>query len=144
MSGVNAVTYWFATLISDYFVQLIITIVMTVGLATFQIDGYATAAELGRLFTLLIFFGFAMFSIDFLMSLYFKVPVLGFFGMLFFNLLTGVGLFMISFLMKAVSDDSRKVAEVFRYFFMVFPHFALLDGICNLHTVQVMRLVSLN
>lgn len=91
-----------------------------------------------------MFYGFEMLAMNSVMSFYFKKPMLGFLGMLLFGLFTGIGLFGLSFFMKGLSEDSRKVTEILRYIFMILPNFALCDGISNMHTVHVLRLVSLN
>lgn len=111
-------------------------------LAIFQRDGFATIEELGRTFLLLIIFGLSMLPVNYLMSFKFNSPSGGCTSMVFLNLFSGIWFFVVSFIMKGLSDDVRIAADVLRYIFMIFPQFALCDGISNLNTVHVMRLVS--
>lgn len=138
----NAITFWLTSLLWDFLVYIFIAILVLLTIAIFQRDGYASINELFRTFLLLIFFGLSVLPVNYLMSFVFKAPGSGCTAMVLLNLLTGIALFVISFVMKGLSDDARIAADVLRYFFMVFPQFALCDGINNLNTVFVMRLVS--
>lgn len=83
-----------------------------------------------------------MLPVNYLMSFKFNSPSSGCASLVLLNLITGIGFFIISFIMKGLSEDARIAADVLRYIFMIFPQFALCDGISNLNTVFVMRLVS--
>lgn len=144
MSGVNSFVYWLSTLLWDYLVHLVIILIIIVALIIFDVVGFSTIEELGHLVLLLMFYGFEMLAMNSVMSFYFKKPMLGFLGMLLFGLFTGIVLFGLSFFMKGLSEDSRNATEILRYIFMILPNFALCDGISNMHTIHVMRLVSLN
>lgn len=108
----------------------------------YQREGFETIEELGRVLLLFIFFGLSMLPVNYLMSFLFKTPSGGCTSMILLNLLTGIGLFAISFVMKGLSEDARIAADVLRYIFMVFPQFALCDGVYNLNTVFVMGVAN--
>lgn len=111
-------------------------------MAIFQEDGFATFAELGRCFLLLLFFGIAMLPINYIMSLIFTIPATGFTKMTMINIFTGIALFMVTFVMEVISDSAKATSVILNHIFMIFPHYALCHGMGKLNTINVIKLVS--
>lgn len=133
-------TFWLTALVWDFLTYVITATILIGTLAIFQEEGFATFTELGRFFLLLLIFGLSMLPINYIMSLVFTVPSSGFTKMAMINLFTGISLFIVVFTLPAI--DLRETADILRYVFMVFPHFALSAGINTLNILNVQISVS--
>ncbi|XP_055683327.1 phospholipid-transporting ATPase ABCA3 isoform X3 [Lutzomyia longipalpis] len=136
VSGVNVYTFWFTALIWDYFTYLITACLMIATLAAFQEEGWAEGPELGRVFVLLVFFGFAVMPIIYLFSMLFHVPSSGFTNSAMIGIFTGVAFFNVVFVLRIPSLELVHVADGMTWAFLLFPHFALSNGLSNLNTLN--------
>lgn len=56
----------------------------------FQEDGWSSLADLSRVLSVLILFGFAMLPMTFIASMFFSVPSIGFVRMMIVYIFTGI------------------------------------------------------
>ncbi|XP_055711669.1 phospholipid-transporting ATPase ABCA3 isoform X3 [Phlebotomus papatasi] len=138
VSGVNVYIFWFTSLIWDYFIFLITACLMIATLAAFQEEGWATGPELGRVYLLLAFFGFAVLPIIYLFSFIFKIASSGFTNAAMLGIFTGVAFFNVVFVLRIESLELTHVADGMTWAFLLFPHFALSNGLSNLNVLNTM------
>ncbi|XP_059614826.1 phospholipid-transporting ATPase ABCA3 isoform X2 [Phlebotomus argentipes] len=136
VSGVNVFTFWFTALIWDYIVYLVTACLMIATLAAFQEEGWSEGPELGRVMALLAFFGFAMMPIVYLFSLLFEVPSSGFTRMSMIGIFTGVAFFQVVFVLRIPSLELVHIADGLTWAFLIFPFFALSNGLSNINTLN--------
>ncbi|GAB0097260.1 ATP-binding cassette sub-family A member 3 [Sergentomyia squamirostris] len=136
VSGVNVYTFWFTSIIWDYFTYLITACLMIATLVAFQEDGWSTGPEIGRVFVLLAFFGIAMMPIVYLFSLVFEVPSSGFTRMTMIGIFTGVAFFQVVFVLRVPSLELIPTADGLTWVFLLFPYFALSNGLSNINTLN--------
>lgn len=89
MSGVNVFTFWITSFLWDFSTYIATAVLLIITLAVFQEEGWSSPDELGRTFTVLILFGFAMLPMTFIASMFFSVPSSGFTRMTIINIFTG-------------------------------------------------------
>ncbi|KAI2474345.1 ATP binding cassette (ABC) transporter subfamily A member, partial [Diabrotica virgifera virgifera] len=88
VSGVKVYIFWFVNIICDMFVYLLVCSVLLITIYCFQQDGFKTSGDMGRLFFLLLLFGWSFMPIYYVASLIFTVPSTG------YTRMTLVGIFI--------------------------------------------------
>jgi len=81
-------------------------------------------------------FGWAMLPLHYLTSMLFSVPSTGFTRMAMLNVLTGITLFLITFILDMEIFDTKSVATTMTDVGVFFPHFSLAQGINNLNLMS--------
>ncbi|XP_065074347.1 phospholipid-transporting ATPase ABCA3-like [Ochlerotatus camptorhynchus] len=133
VSGVNVFAFWMVSFLWDY-MTYVVTILFYIGtLAAFQEDGWSTGEELGRVFLVLMVFGFGFLPLTYLLSFRFDVPAGGFVKLMLLNIFTGIIFFMAVFLMLFDGFDLIDVARGLEWGFMIFPLFALSHALSNMN-----------
>lgn len=75
VSGVNKIIFWFTAFVIDYAIFILISLLLTGVLAAYQQDAFSTFQELGRIFAILVLFGFAAFPFTYICSFMFQVSL---------------------------------------------------------------------
>ena len=116
------------------FLCFIITCLITIAiLASYQEDDWKTAEELGRVFLILIVFGFAALPLTHLFSFLFEVPSTGYTKMMLLNIFSGSIFFMAVFILQFEDFELTDVANGLAWAFLFFPHFALSHSLSNIN-----------
>ncbi|XP_055533387.1 phospholipid-transporting ATPase ABCA3-like [Wyeomyia smithii] len=137
VSGVNVLIFWTVSFLWDYMTYIITVLFYIATLAIFQENGWSTFEELGRVFLILMVFGFAFLPLTYLLSLYFDVPAGGFVKVMLLNIFTGIIFFMAVFMLSFDGFDLADVANGLEWGFMIFPLFALSHALSNMNIASM-------
>jgi ATP-binding cassette, subfamily A (ABC1), member 3 len=136
VSGINISIFWTVSFLWD-FLTFTISAVLFIGvLAIFQEEGWSSVDELGRFFMLLWFFGFAMIPFTYLMSFLTDVPSTGLTRLSMFYVFSGIIAFMAVFIIGSDLFDLKPLANTLGWIFLIFPHYAMSEGISNLNVMS--------
>ncbi|XP_055599142.1 phospholipid-transporting ATPase ABCA3-like [Uranotaenia lowii] len=133
VSGVNVFFFWLVSFLWDYMTYIITVLFYIATLAAFQEDGWSTFEQLGRVFLVLMVFGFAFLPLTYLLSFRFDVPASGFVKLMLLNIFTGIIFFMAVFLLLFDGFDLVDVARGLEWGFMIFPLFALSHALSSIN-----------
>lgn len=138
VSGINIVMYWVTAFLWDYFLFILIALLMTLTIAIFQEDGYATFEQLGRIYFVLIMFGFAVLPFIYIAAFFFNAPASGFTKMSIIFIFLGVAMYTVVFSMRFEGFNLKHVANTLTWIFLAVPHFALSNAFSNINIVNVL------
>lgn len=138
VSGVNVFMFWLSSYLFDFIHFAILSIFLVVTLAAFQEDGFSTAIELGRVFSVLIMFGLAMLPLIYLASFCFEIPSSGYTKMTFISIFTGVAGFLVVQILKTPQLELTHVADILDWIFMLIPHYSVSTSIHHLYNIYAM------
>ncbi|XP_077296644.1 phospholipid-transporting ATPase ABCA3-like [Arctopsyche grandis] len=124
-SGASPFILWTVAFLWDMLCFVVISIFSCITLLAFEQEGFSTGDELGRVFLLLILFGWAMLPLHYLASSFFLSPSTGFSRMCLFNVFTGVAMFLVVEVMNAPGLDLKYIGTILHYVFLLFPHYTL-------------------
>ncbi|KAL9704634.1 hypothetical protein quinque_008152 [Culex quinquefasciatus] len=133
VSGVNVFAFWAVSFLWDYMTYIVTILFYIATLAAFQEDGWSSGEELGRVFLILLVFGFAFLPLTYLLSFRFDVPASGFVKLMLLNIFTGIIFFMAVFLLLFDGFDLQDVGRGLEWGFMIFPLFALSHALSNIN-----------
>lgn len=139
VSGINVLMYWCTAFLWDYFLFVIIALLMTITIGLFQEDGYSTFEQLGRIYFVLIMFGFAVLPFIYIAAFFFNAPASGFTKMSIIFIFLGVALYTVVFSMRFEGFNLKHVADTLTWIFLAVPHFALSNAFSNINIVNVMK-----
>jgi len=88
----------------------------------------------GFCFVLSFTFGWAILPLNYLASMLFKIPLIGFAFMLLFNIITGVTFFLTTFLLT-VENNNTNGADIMSLFGTCFPNFLLIQGFYRINLI---------
>lgn len=138
VSGINVVMYWLTAFLWDYLVFVIIAFLMTLTIGVFQEDGYSTFQQLGRIYFVLIMFGFAVLPFIYIAAFFFNAPASGFTKMSIIFIFLGVAMYTVVFSMRFEGFNLGHVADTLTWIFLTVPHFALSNAFSNINMVNVL------
>lgn len=138
VSGVNVVMYWMTSFLWDYLIFVVIAILMTTTIGVFQEEGYSTFEQLGRIFFVLIMFGFAVLPFIYIAAFFFSAPASGFTKMSIIFIFMGVAMYTVVFSMRFEGFNLAHVADTLTWIFLTVPHFALSNAFSNINMVNVL------
>lgn len=138
VSGVNVVMYWITAFLWDFFLFVIIALLMTITIGVFQEDGYSTLQELGRIYFVFVMFGFAVLPFIYIAAFFFNAPASGFTKMSIIFIFLGVAMYTVVFSMRFDGFDLKHVADTLTWIFLAVPHFALSNALSNINVVNVL------
>lgn len=133
VSGARVYAYWLTAFLWDYITYMLTALVLIATFAIFQEKGWSSATELGRVLLVLMMFGWAMLPVTYIALRFFTVPASGYTRMAMLYIFTGLALFSVVFVMSLPSYDLIDTAKLLKWFFLVFPHFALSNGLNNIN-----------
>lgn len=138
VSGINVVMYWITAFLWDYLIFVLIAFLVTLTIGLFQEDGYSTFEQLGRIYFVLIMFGFAVLPFIYIAAFFFNAPASGFTKMSIIFIFMGVAMYTVVFSMRFEGFNLTHVADTLTWIFLTVPHFALSNAFSNINMVNVM------
>lgn len=137
VSGINVVMYWLTAFLWDYLLFIVIAFLMTLTIGVFQENGFSTFEELGRIFFVLIMFGFAVLPFVYIAAFFFNAPASGFTKMSIIFIFLGVAMYTVVFSMRFEGFNLKHVADTLTWIFLAVPHFSLSNAFSNINIVNV-------
>ncbi|XP_041978072.1 phospholipid-transporting ATPase ABCA1-like [Aricia agestis] len=134
-AGIQPVVMWGAAALFDWAWFMLLCLPILLSCLAFQVIGMSTGPELGRLFLALMVYGAAMLPLNYLVSLLFKGPAIGFVVMFFVNSLFGLMGAQIVEVLASLNEDTRNVATIMDYILQFFPLYSLVTTTRSLNTV---------
>lgn len=117
---------------------IFLALLMTITIGVFQEDGYSTFEELGRIYFVLIMFGFAVLPFIYISAFFFTAPASGFTKMSIIFIFLGVAMYTVVFSMRFEGFNLKHVADTLTWIFLAVPHFALSNAFSNINMVNVL------
>lgn len=99
VSGVDILTFWSVSYLWDLLTFIITALCLVITILCYQEDGYKSPSDLGRIFSVFLYFAFSVLPLTYLGSFLFTIPATGYTYMAMFNMFSGkfnVKLFTIS------------------------------------------------
>ncbi|KAJ9596524.1 hypothetical protein L9F63_012466, partial [Diploptera punctata] len=134
VSGVNILTFWTSAFVWDMFMFLVPALSIVITFVIFQEDGFRTSSELGRVFIVIVCFGWSILPATYLCSFLFKVPLTGFTRMTMVNLVIGVAAYLTVTIMNIPSLKLKEVSEALDWIFIFGPHYSFCKSIHSLYS----------
>ncbi|XP_034485230.1 ATP-binding cassette sub-family A member 3-like isoform X3 [Drosophila innubila] len=144
VSGVRVWTFWLINYIWDFFTLTITCVIIIITIFCFQVEGFMKFDELGRYFLLLIVFAFAVLPFTYLLSLLFEDPATGFSRVTTINMIFGVVVFWVVWIMSMLGDEEEKTSTLLSSIFRIFPHFSLVMGLNKAYSFVLTQSVCEN
>ncbi|KAB0796441.1 hypothetical protein PPYR_10502 [Photinus pyralis] len=135
VSGVNVLSFWGPSFLCDLITFIFTSVCVILTLLIFQEEGFSTAAELGRTFSILLYFGFSMLPMMYLASYLFDIPSTGYTRMTLVNIFTGVAGFLVVQVLGSPGLDLEHIAEILHWLFLIIPHYSLSTGIRDINVL---------
>ncbi|XP_017869309.1 PREDICTED: ATP-binding cassette sub-family A member 3 [Drosophila arizonae] len=129
VSGVKGWIFWMSHFIWDILTFAVTAFIATMTLACFQEENFSTVDQLGRIFLLMLIFGFAVLPFTYFLSYSFKDAATGFARIVILNIFAGMAIFAVVIIMSSELFESKTVANWLNNIFRIFPHFSLAMGI---------------
>ncbi|XP_050311852.1 phospholipid-transporting ATPase ABCA3 isoform X2 [Anthonomus grandis grandis] len=129
VSGIKVYIFWLTTFLWDFIVYVPTVILMLLVLLCFQEDGFKSASDIGRLFVILIYFGWCMLPFMYIAGFFFKVPASGYGIMAIICLFTGDIAMMVVEMLRSPGLDLEYVGDILHWIFLLFPHYSLGAGV---------------
>ncbi|KAF5273700.1 hypothetical protein FQA39_LY07390 [Lamprigera yunnana] len=139
VSGVKVFAFWIPSFFCDMVTFVLTSLCLIITLLIFHEDGFTTAAELGRTFSVLLCFGFCMLPMIYLASYLFSIPSTGYTRMTLVNIFTGVAGFLIVQVLGSPGLDLEHIAKILHWFFLLIPHYSLSTGIRDLNFIYAIH-----
>lgn len=158
VSGANILTFWAVSFIWDYITFITISLLYILTLAIFQEDNWSSFEELGeltceikteqkhltliylltigRVFLVLLMFGYGLIPFTYLASMIFDVPSSGFVKINILYIFTGIIMFMTVFIMEFDGFDLEDVANGLTWAFLIFPHFCFSQALNRINIIS--------
>ncbi|EDS44170.1 ATP-binding cassette sub-family A member 3 [Culex quinquefasciatus] len=133
VSGTNVTLYWTVAFIWDYFTFLVTCVIYIVVLAVFQKS--SAFIELGQVLLLLMFYGLGFLPLTYLCTFVFNNTSSGYGFIMLFNITTGVVFYAIGELLRLPTIDQEDLADDLEWAFLLFPSFALFQGLENMDVI---------
>jgi ATP-binding cassette, subfamily A (ABC1), member 3 len=121
----------------DFLIFMLISLLVTVTIAVFQEKGFSTFQELGRIYFLLIMFGFAVLPFLYIAAFMFQSPASGFTKMSIIFIFFGVAMYTVVFSMRFEGFNLKDVADKMTWIFLAVPHFSLSNAFSNINLINV-------
>ncbi|XP_072399805.1 phospholipid-transporting ATPase ABCA3-like isoform X2 [Diabrotica undecimpunctata] len=135
VSGVKVYIFWFVNIVCDMFVYLLVCSVLLITIYCFQQDGFKTSGDMGRLFFLLLLFGWSFMPLYYVASLIFTVPSTGYTRMTLVGIFIGNAAFLLVEVLTTQSANLKRIGETLDNVFLLFPHYSLATGINKCYTI---------
>ena len=144
VSGVSIPAYWLAAWLWDNF-SYQLTVWMIVFLVSIfpNTESLSGPTTIGPTIGLLILFGTAVSGFTYLSSFFFSTPSGAQIGLIFLIFILGLILTIVGLVLRQIPETSRIYMRVVRYFFALFPPFALGDGLQSMALIEVLSFLEL-
>ncbi|XP_073229976.1 phospholipid-transporting ATPase ABCA3-like [Porites lutea] len=131
VSGVDVVSYWFATYTWDFINYLVPALGILILFAAFQVESYED--ELGIVFLMLILFGLCVLPFVYCLSFIFKSPLVGYVLIVFVLSILSLAMLITVFVLQVPTIDLKDEADVLHYIFMLVPTYTLAYAFVDLN-----------
>lgn len=118
---------------------MLVAFLVTATIGVFQENGFSTFEQLGRIFLLLIMFGFAVLPFLYIAAFLFQSPASGFTKMSIIFIFFGVAMYTVVFSMRFDGFNLKDLADTLTWFFLAVPHFSLSNALTNLNLINVFK-----
>ncbi|XP_018330699.1 ATP-binding cassette sub-family A member 3 [Agrilus planipennis] len=134
VSGVSVVIFWAASFLNDIITFIVTVICTLITLVCFQEDGFNTFDDINRIFSVFLFFIWAVLPLTYLASFGFSSPSSGFTRMTLINIFTGVAAYLVVQVLYTDGLDLEYVADILHWIFLLIPHYSFATGINKLNS----------
>ncbi|XP_068150684.1 phospholipid-transporting ATPase ABCA3-like [Drosophila tropicalis] len=133
LTGLNIFSYWFSQWVWDYIIFIFIAILYILTIAAYQELGYSHFSDLIRYFVFLLIFGIPALPLSYVLSYFFMDGATGLTRTAIATALTGTAFFTLILSLQFESFQLRDTADELTWYFRIFPHFCLANGLHNIH-----------
>uniref|UniRef100_V5I8B4 ATP-binding cassette sub-family A member 3 n=1 Tax=Anoplophora glabripennis TaxID=217634 RepID=V5I8B4_ANOGL len=134
VSGVKVLVFWLTSALCDMFTYIVTIIVVLLTLLAFQEDGFKTAEEIGIMFLIFFYFGWAFLPLMYISGYFFDVPSTGYTRMTMFNTFTGVAPYLVVQVISTTGLNLEYIGDTLHWVFLALPHYSLSTGINDYYT----------
>lgn len=144
VSGVSIPAYWLAAWLWDNFsYQLTVWMIVLLVSIFPNTESLSGARTIGPTIGLLILFGTAVSGFTYFASFFFSTPSGAQIGLIFLIFILGLVLTIVGLVLRQIPETSRIYMRVVRYFFALFPPFALGDGLQSMALIETLSFLEL-
>ncbi|CAH1108169.1 unnamed protein product [Psylliodes chrysocephalus] len=141
VSGVKVYIFWLTSAFCDMITYLMTICVLMITMVLFQENGFKTSADIGRMFFILFYFGWAFLPLFYLASYSFEVPSTGYTRMTLISIFGGCAAFLVVQVLTSPGLDLEYVGDALHWLFLIFPHYSLASGINESYKVYSYNLI---
>ncbi|CAG9855955.1 unnamed protein product [Phyllotreta striolata] len=141
VSGVKVYVFWMTSAFCDMVTYLLTICVLMITMVLFQEDGFKTVGDIGRMFFILFYFGWAFLPLFYLASYSFQVPSTGYTRMTLISIFGGCAAFLVVQVLMSPGLDLEYVGNALHWIFLIFPHYSLASGINESYKVYSFNLI---
>ena len=123
VSGVSPVSYWLSAYAWDMINYVVPCLMILILFAAFDIPAYTGGHNLALVFMSLMFYGWAIIPLMYLVSFLFSKPASAFILLTLFNIVTGEVAIIVIFILEILKEQA--VANALKWVFLVLPNFCL-------------------
>ncbi|KAH9502477.1 ATP-binding cassette sub- A member 12 [Bulinus truncatus] len=136
ISGIGVVTYWTVALIWDMTIYCFTLGLAVVLVVIFKIDSFYIKDNLGGLVVIVFLYGWANIPLLYCLSRFFTRGSTAYLVTFCFNvfLVTATIISLFILLLYRDIDDARAAYDVLKYLFLIFPQYALGQGLMDMST----------
>ncbi|XP_018575545.1 ATP-binding cassette sub-family A member 3-like isoform X2 [Anoplophora glabripennis] len=131
VSGAKVLVFWLTSALCDMFTYLVTIAAVLITLTCFQENGFKTVEDIGRMFLIFFYFGWAFLPMLYIAGYFFDVPSTGYTRMTMFSTFTGVTAFLVVQVLSSPGFNLEHIGRALHWAFLVLPHYSLATGINN-------------
>ncbi|KAI3378999.1 hypothetical protein SNEBB_008818 [Seison nebaliae] len=137
ISGINSVVYWFTNFLWNFIFYTIVSIIILILFAAFNIAYVVEDFEIGaQFFLLFLLYGPPGILSMFILSRFFNKSANAIAALSAFNMVTGMIMVIAVFIVASIEPNS-KVPEILNTIFtIIFPNFAFGNGVLQFYSLQ--------
>uniref|UniRef100_A0A1Y1MCM6 ABC transporter domain-containing protein n=1 Tax=Photinus pyralis TaxID=7054 RepID=A0A1Y1MCM6_PHOPY len=135
VSGVSVLPFWGAAFICDFLTFILTAIIALVTLSLFQEDGFRTFDDLGRIFSVFLFLGYAMLPWMYLSAYFFDIPSTGFTRMSLVNVFLGITAMLVVQILAQPELNLQYVSDTMHWILLLVPHYSFCTAVRDLFIV---------
>lgn len=137
--GVGSLLYWFSSLLWDMLIVVLAVGLSAIIISSFQLPIYTARLNFPAVLALLFLFGWAMTNLVYLMEKLFSEPSLAFMILYCLALFVGINTMILRLLIDVFKliDVSPLFNLYFERITLIFPPYALLSGLVEVHKNQL-------
>lgn len=139
VSGVRVSSYWITSFLFNFLTYLSTAFLVLASMYAFQEQGWSTVQEVFPAFVAMIFFGFSMLPITYVMSRLFSIPSSGLVRLATFYIFTGVAVWSVLLAMSVPKFGLTDKVNALKQSALIFPHFSLCHSLNNLNRINKMK-----
>nr|CAI5826036.1 unnamed protein product [Callosobruchus analis] len=125
VAGAKELIFWLTTFLFDSLIFILICLLATIAVVCFQVDGSRTAADIGRMWIILLYYAWAFLPLIYIVSFIFKVPATGYVVIFFYFYVFGV---VASVFIESAFLEESLYNAIHIPFIILSPHYSLRSG----------------